>query len=443
MAAGTIEGPWALPEGWRWATAGEAYPLSYGKSLSAKHRESEGAIPVYGSSGAVGKHSEACIDGPSIIIGRKGAAGSVHFCESPSWPIDTAYFAHGSQEADIRFGYHLLTWLRLGRFDQSTAIPSLSRDSYDPLLVPLPPIKTQQRIAARIDELFTELDDGEAALSRARDDLETYRKSLLKAAVTGELTADWRAANPPQETGDQLLQRILGERKARWEADPRNRTKRYNEPLRPKAINRAAVPSGWALVTIDQISLHVTKGSSPGWQGFEYQDDGILFVRSQNVGWGELRLQDRVYVDASFNEVESKAVIEKGDVLLNIVGASIGRACSAPTVLRGANSNQAVAGIRPVRLQHSEFLATWLLSPMGQDSIFADVVETARANLSLNQIRNFAFSMPPEDELPIIQERLAQATETLQASSIESLKAKQSELRQSILSAAFRGELIQ
>lgn len=88
----------------------------------------------------------------------------------------------------------------------------------------------QKRIVARIDKLFTELDDGEAALERARDDLEAYRKSHLKAAVTGELTADWRGANPPQETGEQLLQRIPAERNARWQADPRNIGKRYKEP---------------------------------------------------------------------------------------------------------------------------------------------------------------------------------------------------------------------
>ena len=108
----------------------------------------------------------------------------------------------------------MLSWLRLDRLDQSTAIPSLSRDSYNQLPVPLPPVETQRRIIARIEELFAELDDGEAALARAWDDLKTYRKSLLKAAVTGELTADWREANPMQETGEQRLQRIVGETKA-------------------------------------------------------------------------------------------------------------------------------------------------------------------------------------------------------------------------------------
>ena len=68
---------------------------------------------------------------------------------------------------------------------------------------------------ARIDELFAEIAEGEAALERARQGLDTWRRALLKAAVTGELTRDWREANRPAETGADLLARIRAEREAR------------------------------------------------------------------------------------------------------------------------------------------------------------------------------------------------------------------------------------
>ena len=67
---------------------------------------------------------------------------------------------------------------------------------------------------ARIDELFAEIAEGEAALERARQGLDTWRRALLKAAVTGELTRDWREANRPTETGADLLARILAPRRA-------------------------------------------------------------------------------------------------------------------------------------------------------------------------------------------------------------------------------------
>ena len=86
--------------------------------------------------------------------------------------------------------------------------------------IPIPPSREQQRIVAKIDELFSELDAGVASLQRARALLKKYRQAVLKAAVTGELTRDWRERHQGEikETGAELLQRILKARRAAWEA---------------------------------------------------------------------------------------------------------------------------------------------------------------------------------------------------------------------------------
>ena len=86
--------------------------------------------------------------------------------------------------------------------------------------VAIPPAREQQRIVAKIDELFSELDAGVASLQRARALLKKYRQAVLKAAVTGELTRDWRERHKGEirETGADLLQRILKARRATWEA---------------------------------------------------------------------------------------------------------------------------------------------------------------------------------------------------------------------------------
>lgn len=442
-AAGPVEGPWNLPEGWRWDRLGSILPLSYGKALKATERRG-GAIPVYGSSGVAGSHDVALCPEPSIIIGRKGSAGAVYYAAGPSYAIDTAYFcSKTAAQFDLRLGFHLLSFLNLRKLDQSTAVPSLSRDPYNELIVPIPPNEMQSVIAARIDELFAEIDDAEAALARARDHLATLRKALLKAAVAGELTAEWRAANPPAETGADFLARVLSDRRAQWEAAPKNKGKRYSSPITPNVTSLPSLPKSWEWATIDQLSTRVTKGSSPGWQGFEYQSEGVLFVRSQNVGWGSLLLDERVYLDAGFNEVESKAIVRQNDVLLNIVGASIGRSCKADARLDGANTNQAIAGIRPVSPALSDWIVAWLVSPAGQAAIFANVVETARANLSLEQVRAIPIPLPPEDERTVVLASYQRSIEAQAAMVVE--VAAQSDgaatLHQSILAAAFRGEL--
>src|SRR5689334_19251893 len=96
-----------------------------------------------------------------------------------------------------------------------------------------------------------------------------------------------------------------------------------------EANNPPSIPNHWARANLDQLSEIVTKGSSPNWQGFEYTEEGVPFVRSQNVGWGKLDLSDVAHLPSAFNDKEKKSVLKSGDVLLNIVGASIGRAAIA------------------------------------------------------------------------------------------------------------------
>ncbi|NLF09398.1 MAG: hypothetical protein GX594_15675 [Pirellulaceae bacterium] len=85
--------------------------------------------------------------------------------------------------------------------------------------VAVPPYSTQRRIIAKIEELFSDLDAGVLALERAKAKLKRYRAAVLKAAVEGKLTEDWRAKHPPKETAPQLLERILKERRRKWEED--------------------------------------------------------------------------------------------------------------------------------------------------------------------------------------------------------------------------------
>ena len=105
--------------------------------------------------------------------------------------------------------------------------------------------------------MFSELDAGVAALERARERLKLYRASVLKAAVEGALTADWRAEHPDVEPASALLERILVERRRLWEEDqlrkfaakgkppPKNWRARYKEPIAPDTTGLPTLPKGW------------------------------------------------------------------------------------------------------------------------------------------------------------------------------------------------------
>ncbi len=112
-----------LPEGWVRRTLGEIAELKYGKSLKKESR-SGGPFPVYGSSGIVGSHQVALVDGPAIVVGRKGNVGSIYWSTVDFWPIDTVYFIP-KQWTDF--------WLYLALPDagfQNThaGVPGLNRD---------------------------------------------------------------------------------------------------------------------------------------------------------------------------------------------------------------------------------------------------------------------------------------------------------------------------
>src|SRR5262249_52947193 len=123
----------------------------------------------------------------------------------------------------------------------------------------------QRRIAEKIEELFSDLDAGVVALERAKANLKRYRASVLKAAVEGSLTAEWRATHPKVEPASKLLERILAERRRKWEADqlakfaasgkqpPKNWPAKYVEPALVDTSALPDLPDGWCWSTLPQL----------------------------------------------------------------------------------------------------------------------------------------------------------------------------------------------
>jgi type I restriction enzyme S subunit len=161
-----------------------------------------------------------------------------------------------------------------------------------------------------------------------------------------------------------------------------------------------AVPETWNWVRLGEITELITKGSSPKWQGIDYisKDEGLLFITSENVGNYRLRKLDELkYVDKRFNEIEPRSILRYGDILMNLVGASIGR--TAVYDLRDvANINQAVALIRLTQNTpnlFAQFLLHYLNSPSAIQTMMSSQVITAQPNISLTNAREFPIPVPP------------------------------------------------
>ena len=145
------------------------------------------------------------------------------------------------------------------------AISRLTLTKLKNIQIPLVAVSIQDRIVAKLEELLSDLDAGVAELKAAQAKLGQYRQSLLKAAVDGSLTAEWRKKNKPKESGTQLLERILAERRKRWEekqlakyreqgkTPPKGWEAAYPQPVKPDIKGLPELPGGWVWASIEVV----------------------------------------------------------------------------------------------------------------------------------------------------------------------------------------------
>lgn len=167
-----------IPADWKKRALAEIAPLVYGKALKATDRV-DGYVPVYGSSGVVGTHANQLVDGPGIIIGRKGTVGSVYWESKPFWPIDTVYFVEPSK-VDLFIFYALRT---IEFISSDVAVPGLNRSYAHRITILVPDQQTKVNflnIAKPIHDQLNNLHQQNTRLTEARD-------LLLPRLMSGEI----------------------------------------------------------------------------------------------------------------------------------------------------------------------------------------------------------------------------------------------------------------
>ncbi len=198
-------------------------------------------------------------------------------------------------------------------------------------------------------------------------------------------------------------------------------------PQKYKNTEIGSIPEDWELKLGNEISEKITKGASPRWQGFSYQNYGVLFVTSENVRDGRLEIIEPKYLPFSFTEKQSNSQLKFGDLLINIVGASIGRACIFNLHIP-SNINQAVCLFRPNDKVNRSFLLHFFQSPSIVQKLVGTQSESARPNLSLTDIRLFKITCPPLPEQTAIANALNDADALI--TQLEKLIAKKRQIKQ-------------
>ncbi len=344
-----------------------------------------------------------------------------------------------------KYMYYFLLFRRqkLIQSGMGGAQPNISQDIVRKQPFPIIPLPKQRAIVSKIEQLFSDLDNGIDNFKKAQEQLKRYRQSVLKAACEGRLvpTEAELACDEGRdyEPADVLLARILKERREKW-----NGKGKYKEPAAPDMSSLQELPEGWVWNKLWLCCNLITKGESPKWQGFEYIEEGIPFIRSENVLWGNVNLLKAVKIPEEFHNKLIRSQLKPFDVLINIVGASIGRCGVVPSTIISANINQAVSLIRVNNALLPSYLVQLLLSPQLQKNIHAGKVDTARPNISLGDLRQLLIPLPPLAEqrrIVVEVERHLSLCDKMEATIAESLQKAES-LRQSILKKAFEGKLL-
>ncbi len=321
--------------------------------------------------------------------------------------------------------------------------------------IPIAPSQEQTRIVDKLEELLSDLDAGVAELRAAQKKLGRYRQSLLKAAVEGTLTAEWRTKKQPAETGAQLLERILNERRARWEAKqlakfkeqgktpPKDWQKKYPEPVQPDTTNLLRLPDGWVWATLEQLSEFITSGSR-GWAEY-YAESGATFIRSQNINKDRLDLSDIAFVRPPASTEGSRTRVRSHDLLLTITGANVGKAAWVEAEVGEVYVSQHVALIRPIETSCTKFLHMFLIAVAGgRGQLNKDAYGAGKPGLNLQQVGSVTVPLPSLAEILALEEAATRQLMALaeQALAIEFALKQSAIQRKNLLNAAFSGQLV-
>ena len=423
------------PQGWKRTTLGEALPIHYGKARNQKYGTVRDDTPVYGSSGRIDTFHRALTGGPSLIIGRKGTVGATYYCPEPCWPIDTVYFTEATADEDLRFFKYLLDHLQLARMDRSTAVPGLSRDDYNATDVFIPELDQQRLIVAEIEKQFSRLDEAVANLKRVKANLKRYKASVLKAAVEGKLTEDWRKAHPNVEPASKLLERILVERR---------KEECLNEQVPLDVTFFDQLPNGWCWSRIEDLgAVQLGRQRAPKYHSGHNMRP---YLRVQNIFEDHIDLEDVKEMDFPRDDYE-KFKLKSGDILLNegqsphllgrpaIYRGELPGACFTNTLIRF----KAYAPVPPEYplIVFRAYMRTGRFTREG-------TITTNIAHLSAGRFAKIEFPVPPlreQQEIVAEVERRLSVIEELEAA-VEANLTRADRLRQSILNQAFSGQLL-
>lgn len=381
----------ALPNNWVEALLGETIELKYGKALPERNRN-PGSYQVFGSNGVVGTHTSAITVGPTIIVGRKGSIGEIHYSPIKCYPIDTTYYIDEFGPFEPLFLRDLLRTLGLSQMNRATAIPGLNRDDAYSVSIGIPPAAEQQRIVKKLASLSSRSGRARKELDAIPQLITRYKNAVLAAAFRGDLTGGLT-----DHVEESELQRAI-------------KSTFYGPRFAKKAYVGTGIPT-----------LRTT----------DFHENGSIGLD----GTPRVKISDKEF---------TKWGLTHGDLLVTRTG-SIGKCAVYDEVIGPALPS---AYLIRVRLDATKILpqyAYWaIMSPRGQEHLGVNTTAVTQPNINAAAIRSLKlplFDLEKQHEIVSAISKYFDAIARIQ-SECQTVSALMDKLDQSILAKAFEGDLV-
>ena len=467
-----------LPEGWEWKRLGEIAEVVAGNPApQGEEYFRDGRYPFLRvqDMGRLGNDSyiyktHDYINDKAVQSLRLFPKGSVLFTKSGASTLlnqrailgrDMFVVSHiaATIPHDGIMSEWLYYWLKTVDFNKlahATTLPSLPLSKAKDIHIPIAPPVEQKLIVSEIEKQFSRLDEAVAALKRVRASLKRYKASVLKAAVEGKLTEEWRKENvgadlrvcpdsnkdrfahTKYETGADLLKRILAERKKKWEeANPK---KKYKEPSTPDTSNLPDLPEGWVWATVEQLCF-ISSGQTPKGIDNVSEKGNIPWFRvgDMNTSGNEKIMQyAEIYLTKEMVNKLRLHIQPEGTIIFPKRGGAI--ATNKKRILsKPSTYDLNTMGLLPIVTQF-EYFWNWFLSiDLGRLGDGSNVPQ-----INNKDIEPLIVPLPPfaeqEKIVSELERRLSVINEGDKAIDINLKRAER--LRQAILKKAFLGKLI-
>jgi type I restriction enzyme, S subunit len=407
-----------LPPGWaRASLADVAENLDWRRipinSTERAHRT--GTVPYYGATGRVGWIDDYLFDEELVLLGEDGAPflerdkSKAYMISGPSWVNNHAHVLRGRAVAN-KYLLHYLNYFDYHGYANGTTRLKLTQSQMNRIPLPIAPSAEQERIVAAIEEQFSRLDAGEAALGRARQKIKRMRAAVLEAAVKGRLL------------------------------DIDDKSGLVDHGLEPR------LPRGWSIVPAGDIA-EVSGGITKNPKRLPH-DNAIPFLRVANVMRDQLDLEEIHYIEVFKGELE-RFCLRRGDLLVvegNGSPDQIGRSALWDGSIDPCVHQNHLIRVRPGSKILPEYLNIFWNAPSSMAMIQAAASSTSGLHtLSTGKVRSIQVVLPP---LPVQHNIVEEVDRQLSALSaldhqVAIAETRGRVLRSAILATAFSGNLVQ